>query len=227
MFLLNKGDFEMALIICEECGKQFSDKASACPNCGCPVQQKNSEKNQEEIAKYINLAINAIKSENSDLVEKYCQEVLEIDSQNSKAWELQARGILFNATLKSNKITQAIACADNAVKFSGDDKEALASNLYDAICVHINGLLSIALTMPLPFMPQYVAQVMGYYGELLCGISFLSKEKMINEINSLETMDKNSQKAIMPSKRMIFASHFGKPSWAQQFYKRLQEQGKL
>lgn len=28
----------MALIICTECGKQFSDKAAACPNCGCPTE---------------------------------------------------------------------------------------------------------------------------------------------------------------------------------------------
>lgn len=27
----------MALIICPECGKQVSDKAAACPNCGCPI----------------------------------------------------------------------------------------------------------------------------------------------------------------------------------------------
>lgn len=27
----------MALIKCTECGKEFSDKASACPNCGCPA----------------------------------------------------------------------------------------------------------------------------------------------------------------------------------------------
>jgi hypothetical protein len=26
----------MALIICGECSKTFSDKASSCPNCGCP-----------------------------------------------------------------------------------------------------------------------------------------------------------------------------------------------
>lgn len=26
----------MALIICDECGKEFSSKAHACPNCGCP-----------------------------------------------------------------------------------------------------------------------------------------------------------------------------------------------
>lgn len=28
----------MALITCTECGKEFSDKAIACPNCGCPTE---------------------------------------------------------------------------------------------------------------------------------------------------------------------------------------------
>lgn len=28
----------MALIKCSECGKEFSDKASACPNCACPIE---------------------------------------------------------------------------------------------------------------------------------------------------------------------------------------------
>ena len=27
----------MALILCEECGKEVSDKAAACPNCGAPI----------------------------------------------------------------------------------------------------------------------------------------------------------------------------------------------
>ena len=27
----------MALINCPECGKQISDKAGSCPNCGCPI----------------------------------------------------------------------------------------------------------------------------------------------------------------------------------------------
>ena len=30
------------IISCSECGKQFSDNASACPNCGNPVPKKNS-----------------------------------------------------------------------------------------------------------------------------------------------------------------------------------------
>lgn len=37
----------MALIKCTECGKEISDKAEACPNCGCPV--KEMELPKEEI----------------------------------------------------------------------------------------------------------------------------------------------------------------------------------
>lgn len=28
----------MALIICTECGKEYSDRARTCPNCGCPTE---------------------------------------------------------------------------------------------------------------------------------------------------------------------------------------------
>ena len=27
----------MALIKCKECGKEISDQATNCPNCGCPI----------------------------------------------------------------------------------------------------------------------------------------------------------------------------------------------
>ena len=27
----------MALIKCKECGKEISDQATTCPNCGCPI----------------------------------------------------------------------------------------------------------------------------------------------------------------------------------------------
>ena len=36
----------MALIICKECGKQYSSLANACPNCGCPTEY--SLKNEEQ-----------------------------------------------------------------------------------------------------------------------------------------------------------------------------------
>ena len=34
----------MALIKCPECGKEISDKASACINCGCPVSEMKPQK---------------------------------------------------------------------------------------------------------------------------------------------------------------------------------------
>lgn len=38
----------MALINCPECGKQISDKAPACPNCGYPLDLYRKEKEAEE-----------------------------------------------------------------------------------------------------------------------------------------------------------------------------------
>lgn len=41
----------MSMIKCPECGKEISDKANSCPNCGCPRNQffesENKTKNQE------------------------------------------------------------------------------------------------------------------------------------------------------------------------------------
>ena len=34
---------EMALIACHECGKEFSERAAACPHCGCPNDSKKAE----------------------------------------------------------------------------------------------------------------------------------------------------------------------------------------
>jgi Ni,Fe-hydrogenase I cytochrome b subunit len=33
----------MAMIKCEDCGKEYSDKASKCPNCGCPNPNLSDE----------------------------------------------------------------------------------------------------------------------------------------------------------------------------------------
>lgn len=39
----------MALIKCSECGKEYSDKASKCPNCACPTKYSiNNKKNNKE-----------------------------------------------------------------------------------------------------------------------------------------------------------------------------------
>ena len=37
----------MALINCSECGKEVSDKAATCPNCGNPINQQPAAKSEE------------------------------------------------------------------------------------------------------------------------------------------------------------------------------------
>ena len=57
----------MALIKCPECGKEISDKAASCPNCGCPANvwmaafrnnDTNStyEKNDKKTQKTVNVS---------------------------------------------------------------------------------------------------------------------------------------------------------------------------
>ena len=57
----------MALIVCPECGKEFSDRAAACPHCGCPNDSQAeggvdlAEQQRQRIA-------NAARSTNPDVV---------------------------------------------------------------------------------------------------------------------------------------------------------------
>jgi DNA-directed RNA polymerase subunit RPC12/RpoP len=39
--LIERFGLDMAMIKCSECGKDISDKAQTCPNCGCPISVKN------------------------------------------------------------------------------------------------------------------------------------------------------------------------------------------
>ena len=40
----------MAIIKCPECGKEISDKATSCPNCGFPLTKEQPEK--EKVKEY-------------------------------------------------------------------------------------------------------------------------------------------------------------------------------
>lgn len=54
----------MALVNCPECGKEFSDKAQACPNCACPISEiaaaTNSVTTKKLVKDYIIGAAKAI-----------------------------------------------------------------------------------------------------------------------------------------------------------------------
>lgn len=66
----------MALIKCPECGKEFSDKASACPNCGCPISEIRKQEEEERQKNIFNLKLEGSYSL------KYDGELIEIYSSS-------------------------------------------------------------------------------------------------------------------------------------------------
>lgn len=67
----------MALIKCDECKKEISDKATICPHCGCPIEEKafcnecGKEINlNDEICKNCGCPISSVKSNINDDIGK-------------------------------------------------------------------------------------------------------------------------------------------------------------
>lgn len=58
----------MALIICTECGHKVSDKASVCPECGCPVKEMLNT--QQELYDVVFKEFSNDKKTNRDILEK-------------------------------------------------------------------------------------------------------------------------------------------------------------
>lgn len=40
----------MALITCPECGREISDRAEACPNCGFPITKSEEMDNELQVS---------------------------------------------------------------------------------------------------------------------------------------------------------------------------------
>lgn len=84
----------MALIKCAECGKEFSDKAQACPNCGCPTleakkQETKTEKAQEKECDF------ELELEN-DYSLKIVSDTVKLFYQNGFILESDVRGFVLN-----------------------------------------------------------------------------------------------------------------------------------
>lgn len=47
----------MSMIICKECGKEISDKANACPHCGCPITEDKEFESIDKLHRENNLLL--------------------------------------------------------------------------------------------------------------------------------------------------------------------------
>lgn len=72
----------MALIKCSECGKEVSDKATSCPNCGCPINSEISDVLTSNDDFHRTLKMEAVKQGKS--MKQYVTELIEKDVQKEK-----------------------------------------------------------------------------------------------------------------------------------------------
>lgn len=113
----------MALITCPECGKQVSDKATACPNCGCPISAAQpsaveitapvvepassvSAPKSNDFEKYMTLARRAKEDSNAENAARYYDLALR---ENPLSWEASFYQVYF--TVEQCKIIQIESAA--------------------------------------------------------------------------------------------------------------------
>lgn len=117
----------MALINCPECGREISDKAVACPHCGCPSSEWNTE-DLKSFKKFVDGEnANKMVNENmeeiiSDILQKYSlDEKLEMITELSKrtGCELKKASIIIDKSMKNleNEATEISVCpfCDNEI----------------------------------------------------------------------------------------------------------------
>lgn len=62
----------MALIKCPECGKEISNRAKSCPNCGCPIEQVLESKTVKIKMPNVNLSLlGLVSSRAATVIDKF------------------------------------------------------------------------------------------------------------------------------------------------------------
>ena len=87
----------MPIINCSECGKEVSDKASSCPNCGCPIAiPKNSTEVRIKMPNNIVIGVAGLFSSRNAIVKTTSGEIL---------WKgMHGQTAIFNITTETNII---------------------------------------------------------------------------------------------------------------------------
>ena len=116
----------MALINCPECGKKISDKATACPDCGCPINVTSSNSSTDPSTSLDNLFIlarRAKEEKNATKASSYYEQIL---LSKPDCWEAYFYSTYFSA-MNSKKgelystVTEIINCETNAFRLIAEN----------------------------------------------------------------------------------------------------------
>lgn len=170
----------MAMIKCTECGKEYSDKASACPNCGCPVSYSAKENTND----------NQFKELDSDIINENDGFFIEIDGNRedmTKLW-MECDGKIdciaklrkkYNLSLKDSKEY----VDDFMRKTNIEDKKQVKNKGYNKLVIEsaILFLLGVACII--------AKQILGVVLFMALAYACYPKNKKSNNANNISHND--------------------------------------
>lgn len=117
----------MALINCPECEKQVSDRATSCPDCGCPLNA-TQQNNLPDAKKLLVLAKKARESGDAKNAKRYYDQILTIEPDQ---WEAVFYSVYFeaseckiiNISSAANSVANCIYSVFTSIKNNLDESE--------------------------------------------------------------------------------------------------------
>lgn len=117
----------MAVITCDICGGKLTITGGGiaiCEDCGMEHSKERLQEKLKDIKKggtvqvestgqidnFLRMAENAVEADNNSEAEMYCNKIIEIDTNNAKAWFLKGKAAGWQSTITNNRLKEAAVC---------------------------------------------------------------------------------------------------------------------
>lgn len=155
----------MKKIVCEMCGSNDllkKDSVFVCQSCGTKYSVEEAKKmmvegtvdvsgsvnvkNAAQLDNLLKLAYSSFESKNYSQTEKFCNQVIAMDTNNYKAWKLKGEAINFQITIKNPRILEVYNCIMTSYRVLSDkEKEAHKDEIYLSLYTCLKGEIDFVL----------------------------------------------------------------------------------
>ncbi len=113
------------MFVCQECGCKYSveeaRKMMLDGGAGAPAPAPAKPDNTAAVENYLTMAKNAMDASNNEEAENYANKVLELDPQNSPAWEIKGEAAGWQSRANNNRMGEAVNAWLNSISYASED----------------------------------------------------------------------------------------------------------
>ena len=138
------------VFVCRNCGMKYSleearkmlTESPDSPVSGAPGAP--GADNSTAIENYLKLAKNALDANNHEEAENYANKTIELDPENSTAWEIKGEAAGWQSKTLNNRIGEAVTAWINAIKYAApENKHDLRERVADGYCRLLLAMLQL------------------------------------------------------------------------------------